>query len=176
MRRTNACQTNDGASSIHYPCSEPWICCFRKGIEAENEDCQEYLEDYELDLKDGVMGRAVELKKCIRVGDVRKDVRDIAEFYFDLDNKTNFTTFSVLCSPLIAANVCLVVIHCLNKKTESKLFIEDDRQLLETLSSPAAMAIRNAKMAKEMVEKNLISLTRYESYIQILNDDNLKHR
>ena len=29
---------------------------------------------------------------------------------------------------------------------------------------------------KEMVEKNLISLTRYESYIQILNDDNLKHR
>ena len=29
---------------------------------------------------------------------------------------------------------------------------------------------------KEMVEKNSISLTRYESYIQILNDDNLKHR
>ena len=29
---------------------------------------------------------------------------------------------------------------------------------------------------KEMVEKNLISLTRYESYIQILKDDNLKHR
>ena len=29
---------------------------------------------------------------------------------------------------------------------------------------------------KEMVEKNSLSLTRYESYIQILNDDNLKHR
>ena len=29
---------------------------------------------------------------------------------------------------------------------------------------------------KEMVEKNLISLTRYESYVQILKDDNLKHR
>ena len=38
---------------------------------------QDYLEDYELDLKDGVMGKAVELRKCIRVGDVRKDVRDI---------------------------------------------------------------------------------------------------
>ena len=117
---------------------------------------QDYLDEYELDLKDGVMGKAVEQRKCIRVGNVRKDVREIAEFYFDLDNKTNFTTYSVLCSPLIAANECIGVIHCLNKKTNDKLFIEDDRQLLETLSAPAALAIRNAKMAKDMVEKNKI--------------------
>jgi len=117
---------------------------------------QDYLDEYELDLKDGVMGKAVEQRKCIRVGNVRKDVREIAEFYFDLDNKTNFTTYSVLCSPLIAANECIGVIHCLNKKTDDKLFIENDRQLLETLSAPAALAIRNARMAKEMVEKNKI--------------------
>ena len=117
---------------------------------------QNYLDEYELDLKDGVMGKAIEQKKCIRVGNVKKDVREIAEFYFDLDNKTNFTTYSVLCSPLIAANECIGVIHCLNKKTDNKLFIEDDRQLLETLSAPAALAIRNAKMAKEMIEKNKI--------------------
>ena len=117
---------------------------------------QDHLDEYQLDLKDGVMGRAVEQRKCIRVGDVRKDVRDIAEFYFDLDNKTNFTTFSVLCSPLIAANDCIGVIHCLNKKTDDKLFIEDDRKLLELLSTPAALAIRNAKMAKDMVEQNKI--------------------
>ena len=110
---------------------------------------QDYLDEYQLDLKDGVMGKAVDQKKCIRVGDVRKDVREIAEFYFDLDNKTNFTTFSVLCSPLIAANDCIGVIHCLNKKTDNKLFQEEDRQLLETLSAPAAFAIRNAKMAKD---------------------------
>ena len=117
---------------------------------------QDYLEDYKLDLKDGVMAKAVEQKKCIRVGDVRKDVREIAEFYFDLDNKTNFTTLSVLCAPLIAANECLGVIHCSNKKTALKLFVENDRKLLETLSAPAALAIRNAKMASEMVEKNKI--------------------
>ena len=117
---------------------------------------QDYLDEYELNLKDGVMGKAVEQKKCIRVGNVKKDVREIAEFYFDLDNKTNFTTYSVLCSPLIAANECIGVIHCLNKKTNDKLFIEDDRKLLETLSAPAALAIRNAKMAQEMIEKNKI--------------------
>ena len=115
---------------------------------------QNYLDEYELDLKDGVMGKAVQQKKCIRVGNVRKDVREIAEFYFDLDNKTNFNTYSVLCSPLIAANECIGVIHCLNKKTSTKLFEENDRKLLETLSAPAALAIRNAKMAKELVEKN----------------------
>ncbi|SVE33319.1 uncharacterized protein METZ01_LOCUS486173, partial [marine metagenome] len=92
--------------------------------------------------------------KCIRVGNVRKDVREIAEFYFDLDNKTNFTTNSVLCSPLIAANECIGVIQCLNKKTNDSLFIEEDRKLLENLSAPAALAIRNAKMAKELIEKN----------------------
>ena len=115
---------------------------------------QHHLEEYVLDLKDGVMGRAIEQKKCVRVGNVRKDIREIAEFYFDLDNKTNFTTYSVLCSPLIVANECIGVIHCLNKETEDKMFLEDDRKLLELLSTPAALAIRNAKMAKEMIEQN----------------------
>ena len=115
---------------------------------------QSYLDEYEIPLTQGVMGKAVLQKKCIRVGDVRKDVREIAEFYFDLDNKTNFTTYSVLCSPLIVANECIGVIHCLNKKGTNKLFEEGDRKLLEILSGPAALAIRNAKMAKELIEKN----------------------
>ncbi|MDC3126424.1 SpoIIE family protein phosphatase [Candidatus Pelagibacter sp.] len=117
---------------------------------------QDHLDEYKLELTDGVMAKAVDQRKCIRVGNVRKDVREIAEFYFDLDNKTNFTTYSVLCAPLIAANDCIGVIHCLNKKTNEKLFIEDDRKLLELLSTPAALAIRNAKMAQEMVEQNKI--------------------
>jgi sigma-B regulation protein RsbU (phosphoserine phosphatase) len=115
---------------------------------------QNYLEEYSIPITDGVMGRSVAQKKCIRVGDVRKDVREIAEFYFDLDNKTNFTTYSVLCAPLIAANECIGVIHCLNKKSENNLFEEEDRNLLETLAAPAAFAIRNARMAKEMIEQN----------------------
>ena len=115
---------------------------------------QAYLEDFEIPITQGVMGKAAVMKKCIRVGDVRKDVREIAEFYFDLDNKTNFTTYSVLCSPLIVSNDCIGVIHCLNKKTNNKLFEENDRKLLETLSGPAALAIRNAKMAKDLVDKN----------------------
>ena len=55
---------------------------------------------------------------------------------------------------IIAANECIGVIQSLNKKTNNSLFVEDDRKLLENLSAPAAFAIRNAKMAKELVDKN----------------------
>ena len=126
---------------------------------------QAYLEDYEIPITQGVMGKATALKKCIRVGDVRKDVREIAEFYFDLDNKTNFTTYSVLCSPLLVSGECIGVIHCLNKKTNAKLFDEGDRKLLETLSGPAALAIKNAKTAKELIDKN-----RMQKEIEIVGD------
>ena len=47
---------------------------------------QNYLDEYSIPITDGVMGKSVAQKKCIRVGNVRKDVREIAEFYFDLDN------------------------------------------------------------------------------------------
>ena len=126
---------------------------------------QAYLEDFEIPITQGVMGKAAASKKCIRVGDVRKDVREIAEFYFDLDNKTNFTTYSVLCSPLLVSGECIGVIHCLNKKTSTKLFEENDRKLLETLSGPAALAIKNAKTAKELIDKN-----RMQKEIEIVGD------
>ena len=126
---------------------------------------QAYLEDFEIPITQGVMGKATATKKCIRVGDVRKDVREIAEFYFDLDNKTNFTTYSVLCSPLLVSGECIGVIHCLNKKTSTKLFEENDRKLLETLSGPAALAIKNAKTAKELIDKN-----RMQKEIEIVGD------
>ena len=126
---------------------------------------QAYLEDFEIPITQGVMGKAALMKECIRVGDVRKDVREIAEFYFDLDNKTNFTTYSVLCAPLIVSDECIGVIHCLNKKTDNKLFEESDRKLLETLSGPAALAIRNATMAKDLIDKN-----RMEKEIEIVGE------
>ena len=115
---------------------------------------QAYLEDFEIPITQGVMGKAALMKQCIRVGDVRKDVREIAEFYFDLDNKTNFTTYSVLCAPLIAANECILDQEKMYKQTSYLKNILE--VLIETLSAPAALAIRNARMAKELVDKNIM--------------------
>ena len=58
-----------------------------------------------------------------------------------------------------------MLIHCLNKKTNTKLFEESDRKLLETLSGPAALAIKNAKTAKELIDKN-----RMQKEIEIVGD------
>ena len=72
----------------------------------------------------------------------------------------------MLCAPLIAANECIGVLHCLNKKTTNKLFEESDRKLLETLATPAALAIRNARMAKELVDKNRMQ-KEIENYLKL---------
>ena len=73
--------------------------------------------------------KAALMKQCIRVGDVRKDVRENCRILFlILDNKQIFTTYSVLCSPLIVSDECIGVIHCLIK-TDNKLFEESDRKL-----------------------------------------------
>ena len=50
---------------------------------------QAYLEEYEIPLTQGVMGKAVLQRKCIRVGDVRKDARQIAEYNIDLNKKNH---------------------------------------------------------------------------------------
>ena len=117
---------------------------------------QKNLIDLEVPSHQGVMGKALQKGSCLRVGDVRKDVREIKEFYFELDEKTNFVTKSVLCSPLLVANEKIGVIQCHNKNSESGLFEEMDRKLLDTLCGPAALAIRNAKMASELVGKKII--------------------
>ena len=113
---------------------------------------QAYLDEYEIPLTQGVMGKAVLQRKCIRVGDVRKDVREIAEFYFDSIIKQTLQ-HTLFMRTFITANECIGVIHCLNKNNK-QTFEESDRKLLETLSTPAALAIRNARMAKELVDKN----------------------
>ena len=52
-----------------------------------------------------------------------KDVREIAEeFYFDLDNKTNFTILSVTSFAWIYQVNALVLFACLNKDSNAKLF------------------------------------------------------
>jgi len=126
----------------------------QKKLECIASTNQSNLELMEIPLAQGVVTKAMKLGKCIRVGDVSKDTREIKEFYFELDSKTNFNTVSILCAPLLVRSECIGIIQCMNKKNENRLFEEEDRKLLEILSMPAALAIKNAKMADEMIEKN----------------------
>jgi sigma-B regulation protein RsbU (phosphoserine phosphatase) len=101
---------------------------------------------------------------CIR-DNICQMVRDVAEnpdFAAEIDAQTGFTTRSILCSPMSVKEQRIGAIEVLNKKCGKRwwlteephgLFEENDRHVLQALSSSAALAILNARMAEELVEQ-----------------------
>ena len=108
--------------------------------------------------KQGIVG------SCIR-DNICQMVRDVAEnpdFAAEIDAQTGFTTRSILCSPMSVKEQRIGAIEVLNKKCGKRwwlteephgLFEENDRHVLQALSSSAALAILNARMAEELVEQ-----------------------
>ena len=108
--------------------------------------------------KQGIVG------SCIR-DNICQMVRDVAEnpdFAAETDAQTGFTTRSILCSPMSVKEQRIGAIEVLNKKCGKRwwlteephgLFEENDRHVLQALSSSAALAILNARMAEELVEQ-----------------------
>lgn len=99
----------------------------------------------------GIAGRAVASGEVQLV----RDTRATDDFLQDIDKETGFQTRSVLCSPLQVQDEILGAIELINKLPDlgnpDGLFDDVDAQLLGILGSAAALAIRNATMAKEMV-------------------------
>lgn len=97
----------------------------------------------------GIVGRTVIENRTCMVRDVRRD----PDFKISVDDKTGFTTKSILCSPLSVAGQPLGAIEIINKKSVSGLFNHQDAKILEAMSAAAALAIANARMTKAMVDQ-----------------------
>jgi len=97
----------------------------------------------------GIVGRCVQSN----VGEIVKDVSQDENFDGSVDDQTGFQTKSILCAPLSVNEEKIGAIELINKRGESGLFEESDLQLLEVLSSSAALAIINARMAADLVEQ-----------------------
>lgn len=104
----------------------------------------------------GIVGKAVSEAQVLMIRDARKSEL----FFADIDKQTGFTTRSLLCAPLILHKETIGAIELLNKHPSSKnpdgLFDEVDKHLLSILSSAAALAIRNSRMASELVRTGII--------------------
>ncbi|MEN8108572.1 MAG: SpoIIE family protein phosphatase [Pseudomonadota bacterium] len=96
---------------------------------------------------------------CVTANDSRmvRDVSEDPDFAQSVDKATGFHTRSILCTPMTVQDTCIGAIELLNKKDEERLFSEPDLMMLKTLASAAALAIRNAKMAEELVEQERVS-------------------
>jgi sigma-B regulation protein RsbU (phosphoserine phosphatase) len=103
----------------------------------------------ELPLGVGVVGRAFSTGHCQMV----RDTADDPDFDASVDRKTGFCTRSLLCTPLFSGNSVLGVLQVLNK-LGGKLFDESDHLLLRALAAPAALAIGNARLAAESIERD----------------------
>ncbi|MCK4938835.1 MAG: SpoIIE family protein phosphatase [Rhodospirillaceae bacterium] len=102
-----------------------------------------------IDADDGIVGRAVNSNCAEIVRDVTKD----PNFNIEIDKESGFTTRSILCAPLAVKDEKIGAIEMVNKKGGDNLFTVEDLKLLETLAASASLAILNARMAAELVEK-----------------------
>jgi len=102
-----------------------------------------------LSVDQGIIGRSLREGSCQTVFDVSKD----PNFSVSVDEESGFATRSLLCAPMILSDERLGAIELLNKQTNpDRCFDETDIHPLQVLTSSAALAIANARMAASLVE------------------------
>jgi len=96
----------------------------------------------------GIAGKVAATGEVINISDAYHDPR----FYKEIDRKIGYTTRNILCMP-VKNNIGTIigVIQILNKLEGN--FTEDDEYFLENLSLQTAVAIENAKLHKEALER-----------------------
>lgn len=100
----------------------------------------------------GLSGWVVQNVEPVIVRDVQKDPR----FAGELSINTSFTTKNLICVPLVNHNGKVIgALEAINKNNPEDLN-EDLIPLFQTLANQAAIAIENAKLQQQRIEKELI--------------------
>ena len=113
---------------------------------------REEVKGVTLDLGQGILGKSASTNSTVRVDTVQKDSR----FDSSVDEKTQFSTRSVLATPIRRRNVLLGVLEVINKRGEL-VFSDADARLLEIVASQAAIAIDNARLLERTLQTARLS-------------------
>jgi len=97
----------------------------------------------------GIVGRCVQNN----VGEIVRDVSKDPNWANQVDKQTGFTTKSILCAPMSVQDKRIGAIEMVNKLSADGLFTDVDLHMLQALTSSAALAILNARMATALVEQ-----------------------
>jgi len=100
----------------------------------------------------GVVGSVVQTN----TGRIVRDAADDPDFDNSIDQRSGFTTRSILCAPMSVADQCIGAIELINKHGSNGRFEDADLALLEILCSSAAMALLNARLAASLVEQERV--------------------
>lgn len=100
----------------------------------------------------GISGWVVQNLKPVIIDDVQKDPRFVGE----LSVNSTFTTHNLICVPLINHNGNVIgALQAINRKN-SDHFTDELIPVFQTLANQAAIAIENAKLQEERIEKELL--------------------
>ena len=100
----------------------------------------------------GIVGRCVQND----AGEIVRDVSQDPSFFGGVDEKTGYTTKSILCAPVTVKDERIGAIELINKRGDDGLFSPDDLTFLEALAASAALAIHNARQADALLEQERI--------------------
>ena len=124
-------------------------------VVAEEERIECELKRIHLAVDLGIAGWVFREGKPALVPDVSVDER----FCREIDERTGFTTFSILCVPLRGKEGILGVLEAVNKRDGE--FTEEDEHLLETIGSNIAASVERANLYRELREAE--ALTRHQN-------------
>lgn len=99
----------------------------------------------------GIVGHVAKTRQV----EVTTDAKKSPYHYPEVDEQTGFVTRSIISMPLLSKDEVLGVIQVINKKG-GKTFTQDDVNLLQSLSSGAAIAIQNARYAQRLLQEERI--------------------
>jgi diguanylate cyclase (GGDEF)-like protein len=104
-----------------------------------------------LKIGQGVAGWVARYGKSLIVPDVAKDPR----FYSGVDEKTKFTTKSVLCVPMRSRDRIIGVVEVVNKIGGDQ-FTQDDYEIFENVVAHLTIALEKAQMYRKMEKASQI--------------------
>jgi len=98
----------------------------------------------------GVAGWVAQTGETVNLIDAYKDPR----FHVNVDQKTGYTTRSILTMPLRASQGQIIAVIQVLNKSNGLAFSEEDEQLLEAISAQATIFLENASLYAQVVQAN----------------------
>jgi Nif-specific regulatory protein len=113
-------------------------------------EVSEELKKLSVAMGQGIAGWVAREQKPQIVNQTDKDDR----WYKGIDEKTKFTTRSLLCVPLLSGNKTIGVLEAINKM-DGQNFDLDDQELLQQFAELAAQVLENADKYNRLKDENL---------------------
>ena len=108
---------------------------------------QKTIDQPEFGLSTGVVGKVIQYSKAILTNDAQEDER-----FSNRQSVIDLNLRSIMASPLSAKGEIIGVIY-VDNKLKAGIFTEEDLDLLNAISSSAAVAIENARLYEVAVDK-----------------------